>query len=174
MKIYLRALTRDDLSTTLKWNNKNEIRDNYSGHPFPVNREMEELWYDKILTSNFPVTVFGIEHIESSSLIGLFILKNISMLNRSGELAIYIGNFEYKGKGLSYEAMQQGLAFAFNKLGLNRIDLKVLKSNSAAIGLYKKCGFIEEGLLRKSVFKNGEFHDQLVMSLLYDEYYEQF
>lgn len=60
------------------------------------------------------------------------------------------------------------------KLGLNRIDLNVLKSNSAAIGLYEKCGFIVEGLLRKSVFKNGEYHDQLVMSLLCDEYYEQF
>lgn len=105
MKIYLRALTKDDLSTTLKWNNKSEIRDNYSGHPFPVNREMEEIWYNKILTSNYPTTVFGIEYIESNTLIGLFLLKNISMLNRSAELAIYIGNSDYKGMGLSYEAM---------------------------------------------------------------------
>ena len=169
-EIKLRALTRSDLPTTLKWHNQAEIQDLYSGHPFPINEEFENLWYDKFLTSNFPTTVFGVEHINDKKLIGLFLLKNISMINRSAELAIFIGNTEYKGKGISKEIIRQGLNFGFNKLGLNRIDLKVLEGNNTAINLYKKLGFSEEGVLRQSVFKNGAFKDEIIMSILNTEF----
>lgn len=59
--IKLRALSIDDKEKTLGWHNQEDIVDLYSGHPFPVNPEMEKKWYEKILTSNFPLTVFGIE-----------------------------------------------------------------------------------------------------------------
>jgi hypothetical protein len=48
-RIKLRALTKKDIDLTLKWNNQDDIRELYLGHPFPINREMEEKWYDKIL-----------------------------------------------------------------------------------------------------------------------------
>ncbi len=168
--IKLRALTRKDLPLTLEWHNQVEIQDLYSGHPFPINIEFENVWYDKILTSNFPTTVFGVEHIKDEKLIGLFILKDISLIHRKAELALYIGDEKYKGKGLSKVIMRQGLDFGFNKLGLNRIDLKVIEHNSAAIGLYRSVGFFEEGVFRKSVFKDGEFRNELLMSILFEEY----
>ena len=52
-RIQLRALTISDIEKTIVWNNDQEISDLYSGHPFPVNIEMERKWYEKILTSNF-------------------------------------------------------------------------------------------------------------------------
>jgi len=170
MKIKLRALTRSDLPITLKWHNQSEIQELYAGHPFPVNEEFENKWYDKILTSNFPTTVFGVEHIKDKKLIGIFLLKNISMISRTAELAIYLGDNTFKGKGLSKEIMLQGLDFGFNKLGLNRIDLKVLENNVAAIGLYRNLRFTEEGILRQSVFKNGEYKNEVLMSLLNREF----
>ena len=38
--VNLRALTRNDLDKTLKWHNQEDIRELYSGHPFPINKEM--------------------------------------------------------------------------------------------------------------------------------------
>ena len=169
-KIRLRALTKKDIEKTIIWHNTSDISDLYAGHPFPVNREMEELWYNKILTSNFPTTVFGIELINEPELIGLVILKNINMINKESEFAIYIGEDKQKGKGYSTEACKQALSFAFLKLGLNRVFLKVIEKNQIAINLYKKCGFVEEGLLRKSVFKNGVFENEIIMSVLIDEF----
>lgn len=171
--IKLRALTIEDASKTLKWHNKQEISDLYSGHPFPVNREMEDLWYDKILTSNFPTTVFGIEHVSDKKLIGITILKNINMINRNSEIALYIGDDDYLGKGLSKEAVNETLKFGFARLNLERIYLKVLENNVKAIQLYEKLGFTKEGKMRKSIFKNNTYLSEYFYSILKNEYNEK-
>lgn len=169
-EIRLRALTLSDFPKTLSWHNQEDIVDLYGGHPFPVNQEMEQKWYDKVLTSNFPITVFGIEVIEPKLLVGISLLKDIDLLNRSAETAIYIGDMEMRGKGYSKEALLQTLDFGFNKLGLNRIWLKVRVDNIKAISLYEKAGFKQEGALRDSVYKNGKFISVLVFSILRSEY----
>jgi RimJ/RimL family protein N-acetyltransferase len=169
-RIKLRALTSSDLDKTILWNNQEDISDLYLGHPFPVNPETEKIWYDKILTSNFPTTVFGIEVIENNLLIGLSLLKNINLINRSSEFAIYIGDKEYRNKGLSKEATFDTLSFGFSKLGLNRVYLKVQEGNESAIKLYLSSGFKQEGILRKSVFKNNQFKSEFIMSILKNEF----
>jgi RimJ/RimL family protein N-acetyltransferase len=170
-RIRLRALTKIDLEKTLKWHNQDDIRDLYSGHPFPVNREMEEKWYEKTLTSNIPFTAFGIELCENAELIGITVLKEIDLLNRSAEFANYIGDAKHRGKGLAREAVQETLMFGFNKLGLNRIFLRVFYDNDSAIKLYKESGFIIEGTLRKCLFRNNQFKDVIIFSILREEYF---
>jgi len=169
--IRLRALTITDLPLTLKWHNQRDIIEMYAGHPFPVNEEMERKWYEKILTSNFPVTVFGIELIENNKLIGLTILRDINLINRSAETAIYIGDQNERSKGYSKEALKLTLNFAFNNLGLHRVFLSVREDNVAALGLYEKLGFIREGILRDSIYKNGKYISLIIMSILEGEFY---
>ncbi len=169
-RIGLRALTISDIDKTLKWHNLVNVQDYYSGHPFPVNIEMERKWYEKILTSNIPITVFGVEYIENKELIGITVLKEINLINRSSEFAIYIGEDKYSGKGLSKEATLQTLRFAFYKLGLKRVFLKVIEDNIAAVKLYTSVGFKNEGLLRQSVFKNNVFKNEIIMSVLNEEF----
>lgn len=168
-RIRLRALSSSDMEKTLEWNNQEDISNLYSGHPFPVNIEMEKKWYEKILCSNFPLTVFGIEFIETKTLIGITVLKNINMIHRNAEFAIYIGDNEFTGKGLSKDATLETLNFAFNKIGLHRVYLKVLSENTKAISLYEKTGFLKEGVIREAVFKNNEFKDEIIMSVLKHE-----
>ena len=169
-EIKLRSLTSEDLPLTLSWHNQTDIMDWYAGHPFPINFEMEKKWYEKILTSNFPLTVFGIEHISDQKLIGISMLKDINMINRIAEFAIYIGDAEYRGKGLSKPATLESLRFAFFKLGLNRIFLKVLERNITAITLYESVGFKKEGILKESVYKNDSFHNEFIYGLLKSEF----
>lgn len=171
-RVRLRALTKEDISKTLKWHNQSDIKKLYSGHPFPVNVEMEQKWYENILTSNFPNTVFVIELIESSKLIGIAALKKISLINRTAEFSIYIGDEENRKKGYSYEATILILRFGFFDLGLNRISLKVQENNKEAIKLYEKCRFIKEGVIRKSVFKKNVFLNEIIMSILKSEFEE--
>lgn len=168
--IRLRALTQTDLPKTLLWNNQEDIVEIYAGHPFPVNQEMEQQWYDRVLCSNYPHTVFGIEVIQTALLIGISALKDIDMLNRSAETCIYIGDLNERGKGYSKQALCGTLDFGFNKLGLNRIWLKVRTDNPKAISLYEKMGFKLEGTMRSALFKNGQFKSLGFYSLLLEEY----
>ncbi len=172
-KIKLRALTKSDIEYTLKWHNSDDIRRYYLGHPFPINREMEEKWYEKILYSNYPTTVFGIELIPIQKLIGITILSEINFINRSAKFSIYIGDSNEKGKGYSKEAAYLTLRFGFKHLNLNRIFLNVLEENKLAIKLYQDIGMVREGVLRSSVYKNGEYKNEIIFSILASEFKEK-
>lgn len=168
--IKLRALTTDDIASTLNWHNQSEIRDNYLGHPFPINIEVERAWYEKHIKSNIPTCIFGIELQEVNvKLIGVTVLRDINFINRSCEIAIFIGDEEMKGKGYGKIATKLAIEFAFKDLGLRRVCLKVLKTNTKAINMYKSIGFKVEGEFRESVFKKGHFCNEILMSILENE-----
>jgi len=74
------------------------------------------------------------------------------------------------GQGLGTEAARLALAFGVEVLGLHRIDLRVMAHNGRAIASYLKCGFRAEGRERDSAFVEGRWIDDLIMSVLEDEY----
>jgi RimJ/RimL family protein N-acetyltransferase len=47
----------------------------------------------------------------------------------------------------------------------------ILEGNTASLKMCEKCGFQVEGVLRQSIFKQGRFHSQVVLSLLQEEFY---
>lgn len=167
-KIHLRAVSPEDAHTSWRWRNQEEVRNGFSGHPFPVNYEQEREWIDKLLSPGSGTTAFGIVENSSGQLVGMTFLKNINHLHRQAEFAILIDK-EYTGKGYGKEACAKTLDFAFQDLGLHRVFLKVRKDNAAAIAIYNACGFKTEGTLRDDVFKQGQFRDVLLMAVLSTE-----
>ncbi len=105
-----------------------------------------------------------------ASSIGVTGCHNIDWPNRAAEIGIYIGEPEKLGKGYGTEAMELLLAFCFNELNLHRVFLRVFDFNGRAIESYRKCGFKEEGRLREAFFREGHYHDIVVMSILEEEF----
>ena len=171
-KIRLRALIKDDAKISWDWRNKENLRYYYSGHPFFVTLEKQEAWLDSLLGSDIPRTSFGIEEIETGSLIGMSFLMNIDLIHRTAEFSIFIGEENAKGKGYGKEATLKTVEFAFMHLNLNRVSLKVQEDNYNAIKLYEKCKFRKEGILRECLYKNGHYLNEIIMSLLRSEYFE--
>ena len=169
-KIKLRALTKDDAKISWVWRNNENVRYFYSGHPFFINQEKEEKWMEKICVSDIPLTSFGIEELQSNTLIGMSFLKDINLIHRTAEFAIFIGDENAKGKGYAKEATNKTIAFAFTNLNLNRVFLKVQEDNLNAIKLYEKCKFKKEGVLRECVYKNGHYINEIIMSILKNEH----
>jgi|ADurb_Oil_01_Slu_FD_contig_31_1906344_length_2126_multi_3_in_0_out_0_2 RimJ/RimL family protein N-acetyltransferase len=164
--IQLRALSIADKPLTLLWHNQPEIVDLYSGHPYPVNPECEQMWYDRILTSNIPTTVLGVERCDNNKLIGIASLQNINLINRSASLGLLIGDVESRKGGYFLEAFIKTIRFGFLQIGLNRIALEVSLKNKRLVQTYRNFGFVEEGLIRESIYKNGEFTSMAVFSIL--------
>jgi len=102
-------------------------------------------------------------------LIGYAGICDLSSTNKSGEYFIFIGDKSYWGKGVGTEVTTKVIEIGFNDLGLNRIMLTVSEPNVGGVKAYQRAGFKLEGRLRQACYRDGEFHDKLVMSVLKKE-----
>jgi len=107
---------------------------------------------------------------KSNCLIGMTFLKDINFIDRQAEFAIFIGSENYRGRGYGKLATNETIEFAFNRLNLNRVFLKVHEDNHRAIHVYEACGFKKEGLLRECVYKDGQYKNEYIMSILKSDY----
>ena len=94
-----------------------------------------------------------------------------------GMLGIEPGRFGYgdigmvvdaawRGRGVGSALVHGAIDWARNH-GLHKLCLEVFPANTAAIALYRKCGFVEEGLRTKQYRRaNGELWDAIAMGLL--------
>jgi len=62
------------------------------------------------------------------------------------------------------------LGFAFKNLNLNRVELKTFDFNTRAQKCYLKVGFKEVGRRRNACFVDGQYHDDIIMDILRDEW----
>lgn len=100
--------------------------------------------------------------------VGYFRLSNFSPANHN----IYIGadiHRNYQGKGFAQEAYKKFIPLLFEVYHLNKISLEVLATNERAVHLYKKLGFVKEGVKRQEVLKDDKYIDSIIMSILKDD-----
>ncbi|MCL1816835.1 MAG: GNAT family N-acetyltransferase [Clostridiales bacterium] len=71
---------------------------------------------------------------------------------------------DYQGQGIGDKLLSTLLDVADNWLMLVRVELTVYTDNERAIALYKKHGFEQEGIKRKSSIRNGKHMDELMMA----------
>jgi RimJ/RimL family protein N-acetyltransferase len=77
---------------------------------------------------------------------------------------------DLRGQGVGREITRLVLSWAFTVLGVHRVELEVLSSNSRAIRCYEACGFRREGLRREAELYPDGWKDFLLMGLLRSEY----
>ena len=75
-----------------------------------------------------------------------------------------------RGTGVFVEAARLVGSFVFGSLGTHRLEARVLLQNGRANGALRKLGAVQEGVLRRSVRRAGEYHDQVLWSLLKEDW----
>ena len=162
-KIILREIEEADLNSIVKWRNDPAILRwlfSYS----PLSKVKQRKWYEKYL-DDVTQQIFIIEVKEEKIPIGTVGLTNIDYKNQRGELTIIIGEKNYRGRGLGDECLNLLVKFAFDEMNLRKIKTLVFSDNEKAIKLYEKCGFVEEGVLKEEIFKDGMYKDVLIMGI---------
>ena len=171
-KIRLRALEKEDLPNCIRWLNDREITQ-FLLQNSPLSTAMEEKWFEEQQT--IPPTsgqVLAIDaRVKDQWLhIGNAGLHHIDPVTREAEFGIFIGQKSFWNQGYGREAAQLTLKHGFEDLNLNRIFLYVFETNLRGIASYKAAGFVQEGVLREAIFKNGRYENVLVMSILHSEW----
>jgi RimJ/RimL family protein N-acetyltransferase len=77
-----------------------------------------------------------------------------------------------RGGGLFLEAARLAGSFAFGPIGTHRLEARVLLQNGRANGALRKLGAVQEGVLRRSVRRSGEYCDQVLWSMLKEDWGE--
>jgi RimJ/RimL family protein N-acetyltransferase len=102
--------------------------------------------------------------------VGEVVLNELDRHNLSCNLRIALIGDRVFGKGYGTEAIELVLDHAFATTPLHRISLAVFAFNERARHVYKKVGFVEEGVLRDALLWEGEWHDSVTMSVLRPEW----
>lgn len=112
---------------------------------------------------------WGIAQKQDNTIIGHCGFFDIDRSNFCAEISYCLKN-ELWGQGIMTEAVEAMIKFGFEDYGLNRIVAKVIKGNVGSIKVLQKLGFVQEGILRENLYKNGQFHDVMLFSVLKSEY----
>ena len=164
INVVLRSWNLDDLDNLVKFANNKKIADNLTDafpHPYP--RESGITYINSFRDDN-PSRVFAIvmEGIACGS-IGIFLQTDIHRKN--AEMGYWLAE-EYWGRGIMTEAVIRIIEHGFKSFDLNRIFARPFSANLASQRVLEKAGMKLEARFEKSLFKNGQFLDELVYSIL--------
>src|SRR5262245_4972005 len=76
----------------------------------------------------------------------------------------------WRGTGVFLETARLVGSFAFGTIGVHRLEARVALQNGRANGALRKLGAVQEGVLRQSVRRGGEYVDQVLWSLLKEDW----
>lgn len=171
--VLLRAPERSDIPTFVRWFNDAETV-SYLSMRSPMSVAAEEQWFERMLESQARSAFhFVICRLEDGRPIGTIGFFDIDYPNGRAGVGISIGEKALWGQGLGTDAMNALLDFGFGQLRLERIWLEVFDFNPRGRRSYEKCGFVLEGTQRHALYRDGAFHDVVLMSILHDEWAAQ-
>jgi ribosomal-protein-alanine N-acetyltransferase len=105
----------------------------------------------------------------SDTAIGIFQLRELDPGFGTAEWGFAIGS-GYWGTGVFQEGAELLVTFAFDQVGVHRLEARAAIKNTRGNGALRKIGAVAEGLLRKSFLKNGEYLDQALWTILEEDW----
>lgn len=137
-----------------------------------VSLKEEREWIKNLSKKKKTDLVFAIETKDKIH-IGSIGLHQINHQSHNATLGIMIGNKLFWNRGYGTDAAKIMIDFGFKKLKLHRIGLNVYEYNLRAIKVYKRLGFVKEGVKREHTLWKGKYWGTYHMSILDREWKEK-
>ena len=107
----------------------------------------------------------------SDTAIGIFQIKSLEPAFETAEWGFALAS-EFWGLGMFVDGAKLMIDFAFEVLGVHRLEARAALKNGRGNGALRKLGAIQEGVLRRSFLRNGEYLDQALWTILHDVWLE--
>jgi [ribosomal protein S5]-alanine N-acetyltransferase len=112
---------------------------------------------------------FAVTLANDDTAIGIFQLRELEPGFGTAEWGFAIGS-PYWGTGVFQDGAELLVSFAFDQVGVHRLEARAAVRNGRGNGALRKIGAVQEGLLRKSFLKNGEYLDQTLWTILDEDW----
>jgi len=112
----------------------------------------------------YVVTLKGLD-----TAIGLFQIREVTPGLSTAEWGFAIAS-DFWGTGVFTEAASLVLEFVFNTLRSHRLEARSATRNGRGHSALKKLGAVEEGVLRKSLLRDGQYLDQTLYAIIAEEW----
>jgi RimJ/RimL family protein N-acetyltransferase len=101
--------------------------------------------------------------------IGIFQVRQLEPGFGTAEWGFAIGS-AFWGTGVFLDGATMVVDFTFDVIGANRLEARAAIANGRGNGALRKVGAVQEGVLRKSFLRNGEYLDQTLWTILTDDW----
>lgn len=122
-------------------------------------------------TGNFHL--YGVFDNLSHECLGNIRVGIITHIHKISDLAIFIGNPKYIGKGYAQEAIRLGNKICFDAYDFRKLHGGMFAENMASVKAYLKTGWVIEGILRAQYFINNEPMDRYCVACFNPKYFSE-
>jgi len=162
----LRPWEVSDLKNLLKYANNLKIAQNMTNaFPHPYSKEAGKKFI-AMANSKIPVSIFAI-CINNQAIGGIGVHPQQDIHEKCAELGYWLAE-PFWGKGIVSKAVLQMIDFAFQNFDIVRLYARPFSSNIGSQKVLEKCGFKHEATLKKSIYKNGVYLDELIYCIVID------
>jgi RimJ/RimL family protein N-acetyltransferase len=112
---------------------------------------------------------YAITMTASRALVGLVQVRQLDPTFEAAEWE-FIVIPSSRGTGIFLEAARLVGSFTFTSIGTHRLEARVLLQNGRGNGALRKLGAVQEGILRRSIRRGGEYLDQVLWSVLNEDW----
>jgi RimJ/RimL family protein N-acetyltransferase len=166
-QVLIRPIVFSDLERIYRWLLQSEIIEHVLLGKGIVSFEHHLTWFDNY-SKDATKKVYAIE--SDKRHVGNISLFKIDLSNRRANLSIFIGDREYRDKGIASRAISGLLRAAFFESSINKINLEVFEDNYPAISCYKKIGFREKGTLSLSILFHNKKQNMIEFTICREEF----
>lgn len=168
-RVSLRVPEKFEADLVLPWMNDAEIR-RYTNRFAPIMREAEEAYFSRMASATEKThaitdATFIVVNKEPRKPVGVIGLHQIDWRNRRATTGTVIGDPAFRSLGLGADAKMLLLNWAFNELGLNKVESRVVAFNERSLAYSRKCGYEEVGRLKRHHLRDGGWADEVILEV---------
>jgi len=161
-----RKLEAGDLENVMRWRMSPQVTKFMNTDPV-LTLDGQKRWFEKLSSAGeFYYWVIEVDGIPC----GIINLADIDVANKRCTWGYYVAEKKLRSFDLAMSLEMSLYDYVFDKIGLNKITGESFCVNTVAVKMHELCGCKTEGVLRRHIFKNGQYYDVCVQSMLADEW----
>lgn len=169
--IFFRAFEMSDAVFISTLRKIDEFENLIGGNKRFIALAREQKWIESLIFNDYQDKFYvAICEKTTENIIGYTSVSDIDHINKSCFWSGIKIHPDFNGKGYGTQTVLLILKFVFEELNMERCTGQCLEEHIVAKNLMEKVGFKVEALQRHSIFKNGKYHNQFVLSILKQDY----